>query len=104
MIEATIRRGSARAQEWTDVLGALTVPLESPIEQKAVLPGLGERSVYRVAVGRLSTEQIERLIAHLARKFHIPLEDVRRDLLRAEHGLPILAEDVIVSIPLRAFL
>jgi hypothetical protein len=100
---ATIHQGSPRAEQWRRVFGSDTVPIKSPIPVHAHLPGLGLRKVYLVEVGALSAEQIEAVIAHLAERFCVEAREVRADLL-AEHGLPILAEDLAVACDARLFL
>jgi hypothetical protein len=103
MIKGTLRQDASRSTEWVEVFGTRTIPLESPIEHVAELPGRGPRRFYRVAVKQLSREQLERVARHLSGKFQLPIDEVLRDLA-GEHGLPILADEITVSISLRAFL
>lgn len=95
-----LRASSPRAADWLRVFGGLEVPLCSPVAVWARLPGrIAE--VYRVDVGRLTADQIERAVAHLAERFGRPADEVRADLLNPEHGLPLLASEVLVSFDVR---
>ncbi|MGH9685268.1 MAG: hypothetical protein ACRD4S_16860 [Candidatus Acidiferrales bacterium] len=100
---ATIMKDSPRYRQWADVLGTDTVPIESPNAHLGVFVGIGEAQCYKVAVKQLSPEQIERIVAFVSEKFQISADEVRDGIL-GDHGLPILARDVLVSIDARAFL
>ena len=103
MIKATLNAASPRAREWDRVFATRTVPLESPYPVTNDSPA-GVRVFYRVAVAQLTPAQRERLIEHLAVKYNEAPSLVAATLDDPEHGLPILAEDVNVSIDLRAFI
>ncbi len=94
-----LRESSPRAEDWRHVFGSLDVPLESPLSVRSETPA-GEKELYFVAVEKLDEDQVERIVAHLAKKFSVAPEAVREDLGSA-HGLPILAEDVSVSFDAR---
>lgn len=96
---ATVADGQ-RAAEWTAVYGKPRVCVRSPIAHLARLPGFDEpQLIYEVDLQTLSDEQTERLIAHLAQKFAIPVEEVRAEL--ETHGVPILARDCTIATPYR---
>jgi len=92
---ATISKQSPRYQEWLDVFGTSEVPIINiAIPEKANV--LGEiRDVYMLDLARITPTQLWRLKRHISRKFNVPLEEVARDL--PEIGVPILAEDVIIT-------
>jgi len=92
---AIISNRSPRYNEWLAVFGSAEVPIINIIfPNKEIV--LGEiRDVYMLDLGKLTAEQMGRLKAHIASKFKIPMEEVEREL--PEIGVPILAEDVIVT-------
>ena len=98
--EATISDKSERKEEWEKILGCTTVPLQSPIPQKADLPGKGVKSIYLLDLDLMSDEQKDSLAKHIAAKFNVDESTVRRDIQsdNPTHGVPILADDVIVTI------
>lgn len=102
MITGRIRESSTRYKQWLEVLGTPEVPLESPNAHVGIFPGVGEARCYKVAVSRLSPAQLGRLVAFISGKFQIPADEVMASLL-GRQGLPVLADDVDVSIDLRAF-
>jgi hypothetical protein len=102
-IVGTLVPASPRYLTWQRIFGSTTVPLESGTPAQGILPGLGERAIYKCAVARLSPEQRERLERHLVERFHLPYAEVRADL-DGPHGLPVLAEDVVVGGALRSYL
>ena len=86
-----------RAKEWLNAIGSISVCVQSPVPVNARLPGFDDpQSVYLLDLDTLSPNQQRGLIEHLARKFRIPLEDVRAGI--AEQGVPILAQDCFVSV------
>lgn len=91
---ATIR-GWARRREWMKVLGTETVPILSPVPQRADLPNYPNYLVYMVDVAALSTEQRERLVTFLAKKFGVPEAELQRDI--ETRGVPILAEECTIT-------
>lgn len=96
---ASLRPESPRAADWERVFGDTTIPLASPLPVRASLP-IGDRDVYLVDVPKLDEGQVERLVGHLSAKFGLSRSEVREGLLHGE-GLPILAEDVVVSFDVR---
>jgi hypothetical protein len=103
MLTAQILKSSPRYRDWLDVLGTDTVPIESPVPHVGIFPDRGQKECYAVAVKKLSTSQIDKIVGFCAKRFEVPEAEVLASLF-GEHGLPILAEDVLVSIPLRAFI
>lgn len=99
---ATIRAESPRAERWRELFGGEEVPITSPISD---LTRDGETvvEIYFCDVQRLTPEQIERVVAHIAATYNLPEEEVRADLL-GEHGLPLLAADLAVTFDGRALL
>ena len=85
-----------RAADFERVFGSTTVYVESPIPQLATVPGLGEQRVYKLDLKLLSREQRLRLENYLSGKFVLTEVEVR-DLLN-ERGMPILAQDCIVTV------
>lgn len=92
---AIISERSPRYQEWLDVFGGNEVPIINiVIPNKANV--LGEiRDVYMLDLAKLTPAQIWRLTRHISRKFEIPSDEVARDLPKI--GVPILAEDVMIT-------
>lgn len=92
---ATISEKSSRYQEWLEVLGSNKVILKSPLPHRALLPH-GNAMVFDMDLEALTSEQRGRLIAHLSRKFDVPLAEVERDLDTI--GCPILASEITITI------
>lgn len=92
---AIISQQSPRYQEWLAVFGTTEIPIVNIlVPNKANV--LGQiRDVYMLDLRKLTEEQTERLIAHIARKFNVNIAEVRRDL--HQHGVPLLAEDLIIT-------
>lgn len=93
---AAIRKDSPRAADWLRVFGGLEVPIRSPIAHRAELPGRDPGDVFLLDVAALTAEQTDRLVDFLADRFHADPAEVRADLADPNHGVPILAEDVVV--------
>lgn len=93
----TIRENSPRAKDWKWVFGSLSIPLKSPLPVRADGPDGTLQQFYEVDVAKLSASQVERVVVHIAHKHELDADAVRRDLEDPTHGLPILAEDIMVS-------
>lgn len=93
---ATIREDSPRAADWRKVYGDTTVILKHPLPATGEFLGVGAKEFYELDLDVLTEEQRIHLIVHLSEKFHVPLEDVHAELDKI--GVPILAEDVILTI------
>ena len=93
---ARIDGDDERTAAWRAVFGDDTIPLRSPIPHMANLPGRGEELVYLLDIEALTVEQRGRLVQHIASRFDYPAEEV--DATLDDHGCPILAEHVTVTI------
>ena len=93
---ARIDGDDERPAAWRAVFGDDTVPLRSPIPQMTNLPGRGEELVYLLDIAALTADQRGRLVQYIASKFNYPAEEV--DATLDDHGCPILAEHVMVTI------
>lgn len=71
------------------------VPIRSIVPSPVNLPGHPDAPAYFLDLDAISDGQRARLIAALAGKFGQPESDVADHL--EEHGVPILADDVIVG-------
>lgn len=98
---ATIDASSPRAADWLEAYSTTTVPIQSPFVSLAELPGLGLCPVFFVDLARLSAEQLERAVALLSARFRIEPAELRKGLLA--DGLPILAEEMTVTVDPRVF-
>jgi len=98
MTTASIHETSTRAADWLHVFGRLNdIPLRSPFAITVDVPGRSNVSAYLLDVSLITAEERLRLVNHIANRFNLPHSEVERDL--DAHGVPILAEDVLVSIP-----
>src|SRR3990167_7354324 len=86
-----------RAATFEAIFGTATIPIVSPLPQLGILPGIGKVAIYKLDVAALTSDQRAKLVAHLAQRFGLPETDVERDL--DTEGMPILAQDCVVSIP-----
>lgn len=93
---ATINEQSSRYADWMRVFGTNQVVLKSPLAHAGIFPGVGKKDCYDVDLAALTPAQRERMILHISERFDIPLEEVRAELDNV--GMPILADDVIVTI------
>ena len=86
------------------VFGSATVPVLSPLPQLAELPGFDEpQLVYELDFERVTPEQRERLVTHIAGKFGLRRSEVEADLDAV--GMPILATGCVASLgDIRKFL
>lgn len=92
---AMISEQSPRYHEWVMVFGTNEVPIINILVPNRANV-LGQvRDVYMLDLRKLSDEQTSNLIEHISNKFGIPRDDVRRDL--HQHGVPLLAEDLIIT-------
>ncbi len=82
-----------RKKFWLEVIGSECVPILSIIPTWADLPGLGSAMVYLLDVAALPKEKQERLVAALAARFGLTIDEERTELAK---GVPILADDVEV--------
>lgn len=95
---ATISENSPRALDWLGIFDRLhSILLQSPIPIRCDLPGKSGALCYMLDVKAITTDERQRLIDHIVRRFNLPGEKVEQDL--DQMGMPILAEDVQVMIP-----
>jgi hypothetical protein len=85
-----------RIADWERILGTRRVCIKSPIPTRASLPDRGEAFIYELDLDLLTDDQRERLVRHLAEKFGYTVEQVEQAL--PYHGVPILADDITLSI------
>ncbi len=98
MTTATILESSPGADDWQHVFGRLhDIPLRSPFAIKVNVPGRDNARAYLLDVSLITNEERLRLVNHISIRFNLPHSEVERDI--DSIGVPILADDVIVSIP-----
>jgi len=85
-----------RAADWQTIFGRTTVAVQSPVPRRAELPGHPDTKIYMLDLDALTSEETDRLVAFLTRRFNIAESDIARDL--REQGVPILADDCIVTV------
>ncbi len=81
-----------RRQLWVEALGYEAAPVKSPLPQWVEIEGRGVELVYMLDLCQIDETQKSRLIAGLARRFGLDVEEVRRGF--DINGCPILARDV----------
>lgn len=95
---ATISKTSPRAADWRGVFGRLdNIPLQGPLPIVCKLPGKGESACYMLDLQAITPEERERLIDYIAIRFGSSRKVVEDSL--DDVGMPIVADDVLVSIP-----
>lgn len=85
---------------WQEVFGGDTVPIQSILPSQTSVPGYPVALIYLLDLKAITLEQRLKLIAGIANKFDLPIEQVAAEM--EEHGCPILADDVAVSTTDRA--
>jgi hypothetical protein len=80
---------------WQAVFGGDEVPIVSIVPMIGSFPGVGEQRFYSLDLKAITPEQRERLVASIALRFNLTIEEVGRDIDMV--GVPILAGDVVVS-------
>jgi hypothetical protein len=89
--------GGDREPLFREVFGDNRVPIETPIGEYALLPGLtGPQMIFKLALDQITPEQRARLVASLAQRFGYPESEVDSEL--DTHGVPILARDASVVV------
>lgn len=95
---ATIIETSPRAADWQAIFGrTCDIPLKGSRPSVANRPGLGYAYVYKLDLLAITADERQCLIEHIVTRFSLLRDQVERDL--DERGVPILAEDVLVSTP-----
>lgn len=98
MVKGIISSTSPRAAVWRQIFGGDSVPLRSPIPQPGSAPGKPDGTLfYSVDVESLAPDQVARAVEYIATTFGEPPAQVLEGVL-GEHGIPILADDVTVSL------
>lgn len=92
-----IHGDDTRAQAWVRVFGGIEVPLRSSIPVSGRGPDGEPDRFFLVDIDRLTSDQFGRVVEYISTTFGLPTADVERDLRDPAHGLPILAEGVVVS-------
>lgn len=103
MIAGIINQNSPRRKLWESIFGGPSVPLESPLAVEAEGPD-GRRQFYKLAVSELLPGQRAALVRFLSERWKMPLYEVMKLIDDPAHGVPILADDVVVQMELGAFL
>jgi hypothetical protein len=86
-----------RKTDWLTALQTDTLPIKSPVSHLADLAGIARPvPVYDVDLAAFTPDQRQSLVAHIAERFDLDLADVEAKL--DKHGLPILANDVTVTV------
>ena len=98
-VMANLNERSRRAKDWQYVFGRLTnIPLKSPISCHVGIEELGDHvEIYFLDLGKVTAKEYSRLVRLLSKRTNDPADQVDREL--QARGVPVLAEDVIVSIP-----
>lgn len=84
-----------RATLWREVFGDNQCPIKSIIPRIANLPGKPNSRIYEMDLKAISSDQRQKLVESIAKKFGIPAGEVESGL--DKHGVPILADNVTVS-------
>lgn len=79
--------------DWKNVLGITEVPIISLLTQLAETPA-GVKNVYMMDLEVLTKKQHEKLVSHLAKRYHLTEEEVNSDINTI--GVPIIADDCMV--------
>jgi hypothetical protein len=85
----------ARAAWWLEVFGGDRCPVKSILPHRANLPGHPNALVYEMDLAALTPEMRERLVDSIASRFSLTPDLVEFHL--DDEGVPILADDVVVS-------
>lgn len=94
---ATIREDSPRCPEWLEIFGSRTVIVKEPLPHQAPLDGRTMR-FYRLDVEQLAPDVLERLVSFVSRKSRLAADLVRSQIADPNHGVPILADDVVLHV------
>lgn len=103
MFKATLSGTSLRAEDFKAVFGTLDVPVKNFQPVQADLPGLQGKDIYLLDVESLTTEQMDKLVDHVADKFGIRNKAGIRNEIKT-NGFPILADDINIVIDPRMIL
>jgi len=97
----SLRPDSPRAADWLAVFSRLDhIPITGYLPIVADLPDRPNSAIYLLDLPRVTPDERERLVQHIAARFNIPAHEVERYLDR--EGCPLLAADTIgPAIPFR---
>lgn len=84
----------SRRELWSQVFPGAVMPIKSILTCKVDAPGHQNVDAYMLDLDAISDVQREGLIKVIARRFNIPIDEVRSEI---KQGVPILAEGVSVS-------
>ncbi len=97
---ATIMQKSERAPDWLNIFGRLSdIPVTKYLPDVVNLPGKPASRVYFLDLLRITPSERSKLIGSIARRFNLDRNFVEQHL--DAEGCPILADEVVVAIPLR---
>lgn len=95
---ANIFESSPRAADWEKIFHRLhDIPLRGPLPMPVHLPGIGVKQAYMLDLSAITLDERQRLVEHLAERFNLLPVQVEYDLDRV--GVPILADEVLISVP-----
>ncbi len=98
---ASLSSASPRYNDWFSILGSNDVPLLHPGSGETELIGEGKHEVYLLDLSALTEQQMDRLVAFVAKKFRATPQEVRDGIMR--EGFPVRAADVYICFDLRTF-
>lgn len=99
----SIRPESSRAPDWQYVFGRLdNIPVTSWLPTIGTAADLPAQELYMLDLTRITKPERARLVAHIVSRFAAPAALVEHEL--DNKGLPLLAADLVVVIPLRLIL
>jgi hypothetical protein len=83
-----------RRELWSEVFPDAVVPILSIIPQWVRVPEWGETRAYMLDLVALTSAQLDGVIAIIAKRFGLPLDEVRAEIWQ---GVPIVADGVSVG-------
>lgn len=96
----SIRPESKRAPDWQYVFGRLdNIPIMSWLPRIGTAADLPAQELYLLDFTRVTPDERARLVAHICERFHVLPSEANEEL--DTQGLPLLATDLVVAIPLR---
>lgn len=84
-----------RRELWNEVFPDAVVPILSIVPQWVRVPEWGETRAYMLDLVALTPAQLDGVIAIIAKRFGLPLDEVRAEIWQ---GVPIVADGVSVGI------
>jgi len=80
-------------ETWKNVLGTTELPIISLLPEPAETP-IGVKNIYLMDLEALTKKQHDKLVTHLADRYHLTEEEVNADINTI--GVPIIADDCLV--------